>query len=386
VPTVINYRFNNDSLPSSAQWNAGVQMALPYSLALDVSYVGQHSYQVLNAFQSNTAVNVNAIDIGAAFLPLNQDPTLKSSTVPGATALQTTLLRPIQGYDHMDQQWQGFDRTYHSIQTSLNRRFQNGISAGFNWTLSLSDQGTTGVPTRLQHAPDGSWSLRADQQQFNELMKDQGLQRHILSANFVWDLPDLEADGGASRVLAAVLNDWNLSGVFAGGSGAPYDATYRYQREGNSINLTGSPDYDARIVMNGDAGSGCSSDRFRQFDTAVFSGPLPGSLGLESGRNYMNMCARKILDLSIARTFRLGGSRTVQLRAQVFNMFDTVVFSAVNTRLDLVSPTDQTIRNAQFLADGTVDPNRVKVSNAGFGAVTNAQALRSVQLQARFTF
>jgi hypothetical protein len=29
VPTLINYRFNNDGLPKSLQWNLGVQAALP---------------------------------------------------------------------------------------------------------------------------------------------------------------------------------------------------------------------------------------------------------------------------------------------------------------------------------------------------------------------
>jgi hypothetical protein len=386
VPTLIHYRFDNDSLPSSVQWNGGVQMALPWSSALDVSYVGQHSYDVLNAFQSFTAVNVNAIDFGAAFLPENQDLTLPASGVPGARALHTDLMRPILGYGNIDQQWQGFDRTYHSIQTSLNRRFRSGVSASLNWTLSLKDDGTTGVPVRLQHAADGSWSVRADQAEFNELMKNQGLRRHVVSANFVWDLPDVATGDGARGVLASLVNDWMLSGVFTGGSGEAYDVTYRYQREGNNVNLTGSPHYPARIVINGDLGSGCSSDRFRQFDTSVFSGPLPGSLGLESGRNYLSRCPTRIMDFSIARTIRLGGSRTVQLRAEVFNAFDTVVYSAVNTTLDLVSPTNQTVRNAQFLPDGTVDPTRVRVANAGFGAVTNAQPLRSVQLQARFTF
>ena len=52
-------------------------MVLPWASALDVSYVGQHSY---NEVQT---VNLNAIDFGAAFLPQNQDPTLPASTTAG---------------------------------------------------------------------------------------------------------------------------------------------------------------------------------------------------------------------------------------------------------------------------------------------------------------
>jgi len=36
--------------------------------------------------------------------------------------------------------------------------------------------------------------------------------------------------------------------------------------------------------------------------------------------------------------------------------------------------------------DGQVDPNRLTPRNAGFGAVTSAQAMRSIQAQIRFSF
>ena len=65
------------NLPSSTQWNGGLQMALPWSSALDVEYVGQHSFNTLDG------VDINAIDFGAAFLPQNQDPTLAVQLDPG---------------------------------------------------------------------------------------------------------------------------------------------------------------------------------------------------------------------------------------------------------------------------------------------------------------
>ena len=72
-------------------------MALPWATALDVSYVGNHGFNRLRAFQggANGAVDLNAVDIGAAYLPQNQDPTLGPSTVPGASAYTTNLLRAV---------------------------------------------------------------------------------------------------------------------------------------------------------------------------------------------------------------------------------------------------------------------------------------------------
>ena len=97
-------------------------------------------------------------------------------------------------------------------------------------------------------------------------------------------------------------------------------------------------------------------------------------------------CPDHTLDLSIARNIRLGGPRQIQLRLDAFNALNTVVYSGRVTQLQLNSPTDQTVRNPQYLANGEVDPNRLTPRNAGFGAVTGAQAMRSIQGQIRFSF
>jgi hypothetical protein len=150
--------------------------------------------------------------------------------------------------------------------------------------------------------------------------------------------------------------------------------------------LTGSPDYPATLRILGDVGGGCSSNQYKQFTTSAFAGPLPGSVGLESGRFYMDGCNDHTLDLAIARNFRLGGSRNAQLRVDAFNALNAVVFNSRVTGVQFNSPTDQTVRNSQYLADGTLDPTKLLPKNAGFGAITGAQALRTMQVQLRFTF
>jgi len=44
------------------------------------------------------------------------------------------------------------------------------------------------------------------------------------------------------------------------------------------------------------------------------------------------------------------------------------------------------VRNAQFLANGEINPARLTPRTAGFGAATGAQGLRSIQLQLRLQF
>ncbi len=375
------------TIPTTWQWGTGVQMALPWSSALDVSYVASHGYNLVNPF--NQPVDINAPDLGAAFLPQNQDPTL-ASTTPGGAALSTDLLRPFRGYGAINMQWPRFWNDFHSIQTSFNRRYSRGVALGFNYTLTLRQKGTNNLNATsglsLVHNADGTFSESADWDQAEELLADNGLRRHVLKANFVWDLPDVPTSSVAQKTLGAIVNDWQVSGIWTGGSGAPYDISYQYQNGGSNVNLTGSPNYAARIRIVGDPDSGCSDNQYAQFNVAAFAGPVSGSDGLESGRNYMAGCPENNLDLAIARTIRLGGSKEFQVRVDLFNALNTVVYTGRVTQLQLNSPTDPTVRNAQYNADGTLNPSRLIPRDAGFGAATGSQALRSVQLQLRFAF
>jgi hypothetical protein len=373
-------------IPSSTQWNAGIQLALPWASTVDVSYVGQHGFNHLREIRGQQQVDINAVDFGAAFLPQNQDPTLAPSATPGATAYSTDLLRPYRGLGQVGFNFPDFHETYHSIQTSLNRRFRDGVAFGLAYTLGLAWEGNIGLLQRLQHSPDGTYALRADQAEYEELNRNMGNRRHLVKANFLWDLPDLPPSNGGMRAIGLVLNDWQLSGILTAGSGARYDISHAYQNGGSSVNLTGSPSYPAMIRIVGDPGKGCSDNQYAQFNVDAFAGPQTGSLGLESGRNYMVGCPDHTLDLSIARNLRVGASRQVQLRVDVFNALNTVVYNSRVTQLELNSPTDQTVRNAQYLPNSQVDPNRLTPRNAGFGAVTGAQAMRSVQAQIRFSF
>jgi hypothetical protein len=368
------------------QWNAGVQMALPWSSSLDLSYVGSHGYNLMGAFQGGSTVNLNAIDIGTAYLPQYQDLTKGTSAVPGQNALTANLLRPYRGYTNINENETEFHDIYHSIQASFNRRFRNGIQFGVNYTLGLLYQGNTGLQERLVHAADGTVSISPDQGQWEDLNKNLDNRRHYLRANWVWDLPDLKSENTTLRAVGYVINDWQLSGVFTTGSGGHYDLSYSYNANGSSQNLTGSPDYGARILYTGDPGSGCSDNQYAQFNMNAVTGPGYYSNGMESGRNILIGCPDHTVDLAIARNIRLGGGRQIQLRLDAFNAFNTVVYTGRQGQIQYNSPTDLTIRNNEFNADGTVSSSHTKPNTAGFGAVNGSNTARNLQLTARFSF
>jgi hypothetical protein len=383
APSLTVWKVDNE-LSASTQWNAGIQMMLPFSTALDVAYTGSHAYD------TNSGVNLNSIDLGAAFLPVNQNPALATSptsTDPSTSYVSSNpdLVRYYTGYAAINQQQPIGWRSYHSFQIAVNRRFKDGLLFGFNDTISLYDK--QNAARRLQHNPDGTITIRPDQDQADELLGDNHPPLHLMRAQFVWNLPRYESSSSTGRVLGYIVNDWSLSGIWSGVSGSAYSVTAAYQNGGGNVNLTGSPDFAPRVRVASDPGAGCSDDDLRQFTTSAFLGPIAGSDGLESGNGYLTGCFISSTDLAIARTFKLGGDRNIQLRADVFNVFNQASIIARQTTMNLTSPSDPaTITNLPFDAAGNVIPARAKPNGAGFGVATDYQPPRTIQLQVRFAF
>lgn len=185
APPLLSIFQYDAKIPTSMQWNLGIQMQLPWASAFDISYVGNHSYNLLQNPRGNVAVlDLNAPDFGTAYLPQYQDPTAAASNVPGAAALSPDMLRPYQGYSTINTWMPIFHSTYHSIQTSLNRRYRNGLQFGVNYTYSISFKGNAGLAAnnpgiglRLQHNADGSYSVRDDQARYEKLMENMATVR-----------------------------------------------------------------------------------------------------------------------------------------------------------------------------------------------------------------
>ena len=135
------------------------------------------------------------------------------------------------------------------------------------------------------------------------------------------------------KAIGYVINDWQFSGIWDGRTGAAYTVGFSYQSGGGNRNLTGSHDFAPRVVVVGDPGAGCNnSDMYRQFNANAFQGPLVNSVGLESGNSYLRGCFTSVLDLAIARTFRLPAGRSIQLRVDMFNAPDQAIITGRKRR------------------------------------------------------
>jgi hypothetical protein len=152
--------------------------------------------------------------------------------------------------------------------------------------------------------------------------------------------------------VGVLANDWTVTGIVTLQSGMPLAVT---QTTNNNAfagfgtqrpNLVGDPTLsaDERSVN-------------RWFDTSAFA-PAPAFTIGTSSRNPVRGPGYRNLDLALIRRVPLGGTRALEMRAEVFN--------ATNT--------------PPFLAPNTV------VGSAAFGTITAAGDPRVVQLALKFYF
>jgi hypothetical protein len=353
-------------IPTVYQWNLGVQTQLPYMFTLDVSYVGSESRNLIEQHQ------INALPYGTAYLTSSQDPTKGQtctgcsalSTLPGGNALPTDLLRPDQGYGAI-RLWEFTAYSnYKALQTSLNRRFSKGLMATVSYVyskaqgISNDDYGTARIDGKDKEANYGILAIN---------------RPHNLVVSWVYQFPNL-----GHGAISYLTNDWQISGVYRWMTGAPYTVGYSIAGVG-STNITGS-DQGARIVLNGDAGSGSSSNPYVQLNTSVFGPPQPGSIGIESPRYFVYGPPTNNFDLSLSKSFSLGGRRRFEIRLDAFNAFNHLQFFTVNSTANFNSMSDPTIINLPYNSSG------VLTNLNGFGSVASQRSPRQLQLMMRFSF
>ncbi len=173
----------NNTVPSVMDVNLSVQRNLGWSTILEVGYVGSLGRHLLEE------QNLNAIPLGANFAAKNIDPTTNK-------ALPSQFERPITGYGSINLIESVSNSSYHSMQTTVNRRFTNSLQLGAAWTWSKaldytdSDTGTVSVLTNPRVWNYGLASFD---------------RTHAVKVNWLYNLPEEfhaehAGEGGAERL------------------------------------------------------------------------------------------------------------------------------------------------------------------------------------------
>ncbi|MBS1788009.1 MAG: TonB-dependent receptor [Acidobacteria bacterium] len=353
-------------VPTTYAYNLGIQYKLPFSAVLDVSYVGTSAQHQLQRR------NINAPAYGAGFLAANQDPTLTPALTNGqfngASALAVDFLRPYQGFGNISFIEPSSSSNYHSLQTSVQRRYTKGLLLGLNYTWSK----VLGTQTNDLPGINGFGAPHVlDQRRANYGPLDFD-RTHNFNVNFVWDLPRATTNTG----LGYALNGWQLSGIYRYVTGEPYNLSATINGL-SGYGLTGTQQLEGhRIVLLKNPGSGNSSDPYKQFDVTAFASPNFGSFSYESGRNFVRFAPINSWDLALSKEFSIKEKVKFEVRLDAFNALNHTQFNGINTGAVFSGVNSATITN---LANSTTNLT-------GFGAVNSVRPPRTMQLSGRINF
>jgi hypothetical protein len=139
--------------------------------------------------------------------------------------------------------------------------------------------------------------------------------RHVFAANATWEIP--------SRTKNALLSGWQINTIVSLRSGLPFSpsiSTSNWSRDGNT-----SGEDRPNVKPGVDPGSLITGDPNHWFDTSAFTLQAPGLLG-NTPRDFLRGPGFANVDLSFVKNQTLAGSSRLQLRLEIFNLFNRANF------------------------------------------------------------
>jgi hypothetical protein len=359
-PLQITQIAKDGHVPTTYNFNAGIQRELPMKVLLDVSYVGTQSRH-LTEFAP-----FNALPYGSAWLSQNQDPTSPNfGKLDGSAALPGNLYRPYPGYAGgkitVGQSAQalydfGASSNYNALQVAVNRRTSGGLQLGASYTWSKALGTTDAHLTNTRGVNYGPLSLD----------RGQGL-----TVNFIYDVPSAARPGSFldNRIARQAFSGWQLSGLGSFSVGTPLTLSYSLTNApaGASLNrlTTGSEDFAPRVVLTCNPNKSSGDRSILQYFNTSCVAPAPrGSIGNDSGINTLNGPGLNNWDMSLFRKIRYSDNAQhyIQLRLEAYNVFNHTNWTTLITAAQF-NPTTGALVNAATAAN----PN-------GFGALTAVRA------------
>jgi len=338
--------------PEIYNFSAGVQQDIGFDTVVEVSYVGSLARWLgerrnINGVPDGARfVNCPTLPTGIACHPENRNP------FNATGALDNDFLRPYPGYGDINMvTWSGTSN-YHSLQVQVNRRYTNRFQYGVAYTLGRSKD----------YANDDSSDVVNSRpyKGFNYGLSDFD-QTHILTVNYIWDVPGLGKKWN-NRFVKAVFDNWQISGNTSFASGKPKALSVSYttgtavisagqtcppgslQTASSATTITCSMITDftggqvnARVFQTCDPNQGATGTDPTGLPYVVniscFAPPTAlGQIG-DAPRNSMRMPSTFNTDISFFKNFPIGERRNIRLRWEIFNLFNRTNFRDIDAQL-----------------------------------------------------
>ena len=363
--------------PYLHQHNVSLQYEISRDLLLEVAYVGTRGY---NLFRN---VRINQAQLASLQRPIVNAVT--SQVITTNTPANVLLRAPYQGVDIAGfQQFQFTAKsTYNSGQVSLTKRLSRGLQLLASYTFAKSLDNASGQPDVDTTIILGN---QLDDRANRGVSDFDRTHRFVLS--YLWDLPRpaIAARSGVGRLL---LSHWQFAGIITAMSGRPIDiadsaAGSLYFGASSGLSRPSWAPGATRNTATSNVPTGYSFNPFAFVRPVVQNGQLiPSSNGAARadapgtdignvGRNSLRGPRQTNVDFSIIKRFPFYEAKSVEFRAEFFNLFNQV---------NLANPTSN-------LNVATVNANTGEIINPGdFGRITStSNNPRLIQFALKFNF
>jgi Carboxypeptidase regulatory-like domain len=329
-------------VPVTYAFNATLERQITASWAMRLAYVGSRSRHQFVNLELNPSVNNGSGLSANARRPYNTAPVVGPCTTSTGCAMSYSqiVVASMTG-----------SANYNSLQATLDKKFSNGLSllANLTWSKSFDNmpqatrvsntedlnagesyvypqypQNATGIPAAAYVADIGAL--------------DRGLSDidHpiLISISYVYELPKLH---NGNSILKYIVNGWSTSGLIMHRSG---DSLTAYM--GQDISLTGLgqdravQDFSKPAYSKDAGGAGycpLTKSCVNWFNNAAFSVPVNTGVGTGFGnvvKGSLRGPAQTVWNAALVRSFRLAGERSLQFRAEYFNVLNHPQFNNPN--------------------------------------------------------
>ncbi len=328
--------------PYFENWNFGIQRELSSNMTVSATYAGSGAHFILG----NSAVGIWTNSMPLQYLALGSLLGAQATTAniaaanaiipgiglpfPNYQGTISQMLKPYPQYAGVSYLWgtRGTS-TYNSLQLNLNRRFSRGFTFNVNYVFSkeMDNLGSNRDPFHgyLDRAPGSSD------------------RPHVLAATAVWQLPfgKGHALGSGNKAVEALVSGWQLSGVVTYSSGTPLTIS------GSGCTVTGisstcivsyAPGFSGPVRINGTYGEGniIGSGVVSYLDKRAFVDPAPYTFGNLPRSAPFGLLGPYLFneDMSLRREIRIHERVRVAFEANMFNITNSVHFSAPGTNID----------------------------------------------------
>jgi hypothetical protein len=315
----------NFKAPAVAQFSLGVQHQLAESMIWVIQYVGnlawhQNIRRNINNYSLNTPMLVGnnmAFNVTGGpntdYLKYSRanagDPNNHSGTNPGGTTIPIPdQLRVYDGFGGITEQENNTNGNYNGFQTGLRIQKRWGLSGEVDYTYSHEIDITSTDDSGI----DNPFNIK--------YMKGSGGfdRRHILSINYIYELPIFKEPG----IAHTALGGWEIAGTVIDESGIPGKAgmNLNYDTIGLGGGYTNRPNVSGKVKRLGGV--------TKAFDTSMFSNPTPAWAGGpnqgfgSSGKDAIPEPNRVNFTTSLYKSFAITERAKFEFRMESFNTFN----------------------------------------------------------------